>query len=74
MSPHLDLTAPYAPWFAASKPKPPSSGQILRIDHFLNHRIEPGFIFELAHELARRLSFFQPNMILTAEASGIARP
>ena len=43
----------------------------LRIDHFLNHRIEPGFIFELAHELARRLSFFQPNIILTAEASGM---
>jgi len=46
--------------------------EILRIDHFLNHRIEPAFIVELGRELARRLSAFHPTMILTAEASGIA--
>ncbi len=72
MSPHLDLTAPYAPLVRRIESEGSVDGQILRIDHFLNHRIEPGFIFELAHELARRLSFFQPNIILTAEASGIA--
>lgn len=73
MSPHLDLTAPYAPLIRRiEKEATVENGQILRIDHFLNHRIEPAFIFELAHELARRLSFFQPNLILTAEASGIA--
>lgn len=73
MSPHLDLTAPYAPLVhRIEKEATVENGQILRIDHFLNHRIEPAFIFELAHELARRLSFFQPNVILTAEASGIA--
>ncbi|WP_079433888.1 xanthine phosphoribosyltransferase [Zoogloea sp. LCSB751] len=73
MSPHLDLTAPYAPLVRRiEKEATVENGQILRIDHFLNHRIEPAFIFELAHELARRLSFFQPNVILTAEASGIA--
>ena len=73
MSPHLDLTAPYAPLVRRIETEATvERGEILRIDHFLNHRIEPGFIFELAHELARRLSFFQPNIILTAEASGIA--
>jgi len=46
--------------------------QILKIDHFLNHRIEPAFIMELGHELARRLSAYHPTIILTAEASGIA--
>ncbi|MDT3669739.1 MAG: xanthine phosphoribosyltransferase [Aromatoleum sp.] len=46
--------------------------QILKIDHFLNHRIEPAFIAELGRELARRLSAYQPTLILTAEASGIA--
>ena len=72
MSPHLDLTAPYTPLVRRIESEGSVDGQILRIDHFLNHRIEPGFIFELAHELARRLSSFQPNIILTAEASGIA--
>lgn len=46
--------------------------RILRIDHFLNHRIEPAFILELGREMARRISASQPNVILTAEASGIA--
>ena len=72
MSPHLNLTAPYAPLVRRIEAEGSVDGQILRIDHFLNHRIEPAFIFELAHELAKRLSFFQPNLILTAEASGIA--
>ena len=56
MSPHLDLTAPYTPLVRRIESEGSVDGQILRIDHFLNHRIEPGFIFELAHELARRLS------------------
>jgi xanthine phosphoribosyltransferase len=72
MSPHLDLTAPYAPLVRRIESEGSIDGQMLVIDHFLNHRIEPAFLFELAHELARRLSFFQPNVILTAEASGIA--
>ena len=72
MSPHLDLTAPYAPLVRRIEAEGSVEGQILRIDHFLNHQIEPAFIFELAHELAKRLSAFQPNLILTAEASGIA--
>ena len=46
--------------------------RILKIDHFLNHRIEPQFMIELGKALAARLVGFQPDMVLTAEASGIA--
>ena len=46
--------------------------QVLKIDHFLNHRIEPRFITEMGGELARRLAQFEPSVVLTAEASGIA--
>jgi xanthine phosphoribosyltransferase len=61
MSPHLDLTAPYTPLVRRIESEATSTAEILRIDHFLNHRIEPGFIFELAHELARRLSSSSPT-------------
>lgn len=46
--------------------------EILKIDHFLNHRIEPAFMQIMAREIAARLRPFNPEMILTAEASGIA--
>ena len=43
MSPHLNLTAPYAPLVRRIEAEGSVDGQILRIDHFLNHRIEPAF-------------------------------
>jgi xanthine phosphoribosyltransferase len=46
--------------------------RILKIDHFLNHRIEPAFMAAMGHALAERLRVFQPDLLLTAEASGIA--
>lgn len=46
--------------------------RILKIDHFLNHRIEPSFMSALGYELAARVAPFRPNLVLTAEASGIA--
>ncbi|MBK9941324.1 MAG: xanthine phosphoribosyltransferase [Kouleothrix sp.] len=46
--------------------------RILRIDHFLNHRIEPEFMAAMGRALADRLRTFAPDMVLTAEASGIA--
>lgn len=45
---------------------------ILKIDHFLNHRIEPAFMAEMGRALAERLRPFRPELLLTAEASGIA--
>jgi xanthine phosphoribosyltransferase len=68
-----ELTAAYAPLVRRIESEATIIGdQILKIDHFLNHRIEPAFIVELGRELARRLSAFHPTLILTAEASGIA--
>ena len=46
--------------------------RILKIDHFLNHRIEPDFMAAMGQALADRLRRFGPGLILTAEASGIA--
>ncbi|THF63319.1 xanthine phosphoribosyltransferase [Pseudothauera rhizosphaerae] len=68
-----DLTAPYPPLVHRIEAEATVIGdQILKIDHFLNHRIEPAFIVDMGRELARRLSAFHPTLILTAEASGIA--
>jgi xanthine phosphoribosyltransferase len=46
--------------------------RILKIDHFLNHRIEPAFMTAMGNALADRLRPFAPDLVLTAEASGIA--
>lgn len=74
MSPLIhDLTTPFEPLVRRiEREATVIEDRILRIDHFLNHRIEPGFISDLGHALARRISAFQPSLILTAEASGIA--
>ena len=45
--------------------------RIVRIDHFLNHRIEPEFMAALGVALAERLRPLAPDLVLTAEASGI---
>jgi xanthine phosphoribosyltransferase len=46
--------------------------RLLKIDHFLNHRIEPELMGAMGAALAERLMRFRPNLLLTAEASGIA--
>lgn len=46
--------------------------QIIKVDHFLNHRIEPAFMDELGTAMAERMCGYQPDLVLTAEASGIA--
>jgi xanthine phosphoribosyltransferase len=46
--------------------------RILKIDHFLNHRIEPGFMADMGRAMADRIRQFEPELLLTAEASGIA--
>ena len=73
MNVDLTLIRPYAPLVRRIEAEATVIGdQILKIDHFLNHRIEPSFITEMGQELARRLAQFEPTVILTAEASGIA--
>ncbi|MBR0227966.1 MAG: xanthine phosphoribosyltransferase [Clostridia bacterium] len=45
---------------------------IVKVDMFLNHRIETGLLFRMGEELARRFQDLKPDLILTVEASGIA--
>ncbi len=45
---------------------------ILKVDAFINHRIDPDLMMRVGEELARRLAPTQPTLILTAETSGIA--
>ena len=47
-------------------------GGILKVDGFLNHRIDPALIYEMAMELKRLFADAGVNKVLTIEASGIA--
>jgi xanthine phosphoribosyltransferase len=47
-------------------------GNILKVDSFLNHQLDPNFIKEIGAELARRFSDQKITKIVTIEASGIA--
>ena len=47
-------------------------GSIIKVDGFLNHRVDCGFLGELADEFARIFDPSKVDLILTAEASGIA--
>jgi xanthine phosphoribosyltransferase len=45
---------------------------ILKVDAFLNHQIDPQFILRLGAELANRFKDEGVTKVLTVEASGIA--
>ena len=45
---------------------------IIKVDMFLNHRIDTGLLFKMGEELASRFRDEKPDLILTVEASGIA--
>ena len=47
-------------------------GGILKVDGFLNHRIDPQLFYDMAEELKRRFRDEGVNKILTIEASGIS--
>lgn len=47
-------------------------GNIVKVDGFLNHRIDIDMMEEIAKEFKRRFGDQEITMILTAEASGIA--
>ncbi len=44
---------------------------ILKIDSFLNHQIDAALMEAVGQEIAARFANTQPNLILTAEVSGI---
>lgn len=47
-------------------------GNIVKVDGFLNHRVDPVFMQQIAREFGRRFDMNEVTLILTAEASGIA--
>lgn len=46
--------------------------EIVKVDNFLNHRIDIAFMEEVGKEFKTRFSDCKPNLILTVESSGIA--
>jgi xanthine phosphoribosyltransferase len=46
--------------------------QILKVDSFLNHQIDPVFVMRMGQEIASRFAGERVTRILTVEASGIA--
>lgn len=47
-------------------------GNIVKVDGFLNHRVDVAFMQELADEFAKIFPIKDVTLVLTAEASGIA--
>ena len=47
-------------------------GNIIKVDGFLNHRVDTALMGELADEFAKYFDVKNITMVLTAEASGIA--
>ena len=46
-------------------------GNLLKVDDFLNHRVDHELLPEIGAEIAGRLAGTRPDLVLTAEASGI---
>ena len=46
-------------------------GPILKVDRFLNHRVEPSLMAGVGRQMAELLGPLEPDLLLTAEASGI---
>lgn len=47
-------------------------GNIIKVDGFLNHRVDPRLMQDIADEFARYFDLRQVTLVMTAEASGIA--
>ena len=46
-------------------------GQLLMVDGFLNHRVDPPLLDAIGADLAARFAAAEPDLVITAEASGI---
>ena len=49
-------------------------GNIIKIDGFLNHRVDTKLLGDIADEFAKYFDTSKATVVLTAEASGIALP
>jgi hypothetical protein len=69
---HRSLCAPFPPLVQRIEREGiVVNNHILKIDHFLNHRIETDLMAAIGAELTARLQPFSIDLIVTAEASGI---
>ena len=48
------------------------SEEVLKVDGFINHQLDPQLLMAIGIEFARRFAYSHANKILTIEASGIA--
>ncbi len=46
-------------------------GSLLKVDDFLNHRVDPALMQIIGEDMAARFADADPDLVLTAEASGI---
>jgi len=46
-------------------------GSLVKVDEFLNHRVDPEVMFEIGNRFADVFEADAPDLLLTAEASGI---
>ena len=47
-------------------------GNILKVDHFLNHQVDPQLMMAMGHDFAEHFQDRQITRVLTLEVSGIA--
>lgn len=45
---------------------------VVKVDMFLNHRLETALIFRMGSAIAEHFAHYKPELVLTVEASGIA--
>jgi xanthine phosphoribosyltransferase len=46
-------------------------GELVMVDEFLNHRVDTAILAQVGVQMAERFRHFEPDLVLTAEASGI---
>lgn len=50
----------------------PLGRNVLKVDSFLNHQVDPDLMLEIGRALADRFAAEQPTKVLTVETSGVA--
>ncbi len=48
------------------------NGEIINVDTFLNHRVDPAFMVEVGRRIAELAAPLRPDVLVTAEAGGIS--
>lgn len=47
------------------------AGDLVKVDHFLNHRVDPEVLARIGSDLTERVARWQPDLLVTPETSGI---